>query len=47
VGNGIALDSLGHILTTGSLSFGTVDFGGIWATTTPNSYYGLVAEYTR
>jgi hypothetical protein len=46
-GNGIALDALGHVLTTGSFSFGTVDFGGIWGTTTPNSGYGFVAEYTR
>lgn len=46
-GSGIALDSLGHVLTTGSFSFGTVDFGGIWGTTTPNSQYGFVAEYTR
>jgi hypothetical protein len=46
-GNGIALDSLGHVLVTGSFSYGTVDFGGISASTTPNSQYGFVTEYTK
>jgi hypothetical protein len=45
--NGVAFDSLGHVLCTGSISFGLVDFGGISATTTPNSQYGFVTQYTR
>jgi hypothetical protein len=46
-GNGVAFDTLGHVLATGAFSYGTVDFGGISASTTPNSQYGYVTEYAR
>lgn len=46
-GNAVALDTLGHVLCAGTVSFGTVDFGGISATTTANSQYGFIAQYTR
>jgi hypothetical protein len=46
-GNGVAFDTFGHVVTTGAFSYGTVDFGGISASTTPNSQYGYVTEYAR
>ena len=46
-GNGIAFDSFGHVLATGSFSYGTLDFGGILAVTLANSEDGFVAEYTK
>jgi len=46
-GNGVAFDSSGHVLITGWLDYGTVDFGGISVTTTANGQYGFVTEYTK
>jgi hypothetical protein len=45
-GVGVAFDGLGHVLATGNLSFGTVDFGGTSVTTTPNSHWGFVTQYS-
>jgi len=46
-GNGIAFDGQGHVLVTGWFASGTVDFGGMSATTAGNTQYGFVTEYTK
>ncbi|TAL00326.1 MAG: PKD domain-containing protein [Verrucomicrobia bacterium] len=49
-GTGIAFDSLGHVLTTGSFGGSlalTVDFGGVFASVGMGVTDGFVVEYTK
>jgi len=49
-GIGVALDSLGHVLATGSFNggYGAIDFGGISSPTTPfGSTSGFVSQYSN
>jgi len=46
-GNAIALDGFGHVLSGGSFSSGTVDFGGISATSPSAATSGLVDQYSN
>jgi hypothetical protein len=47
LGNGVTIDRLGHVSATGSFNNGTVDFGGISATTPSGSTSGSVAQYAN
>ena len=45
-GSGVAFDTQGHIVTGGSISMGTIDFGGTSATSTGTSA-AFVAQYVK
>jgi hypothetical protein len=47
VGNAISLDGFGHVLSAGSFSSGTVDFGGISATSPTAATSGFVGQYSN
>jgi hypothetical protein len=47
LGNAVTLDTLGHVITAGTIYSGAVDFGGITATTLSGTYSGFVTQYTN
>ena len=47
IGNAVALDSLGHVLSAGAIIYGSVNFGSTSATTASGTWSGFVSQFSN